>query len=227
MNRAQIRTLSRGLTLIETDDWSEADLNTVIDLGTNVVASRFDWPFLAETASFGVTAGTQAYTFNTITDSGVTNKFLTRISSISRTGKHRLAEVGQLEATAQYGDDFPDAADADMFFVFGSSVYLIPVPSVTTASAYKVFYYRRPTLMTNDSDSPEWEPQFHDALVAFTVSKIWEREEDMEKAKYWSDRFDQIVEGMARFYLNRAEDRPIVYGGRNPWRVRSNTPFAT
>ena len=220
MNRSSIRARIRVLTLMETDDISNDDLNNIINEGVDAVGGRFEWPFLAAMDSFGVTAATQGYAFTSIASNVVG-----QIAAVVRTGKHRISEISPQDALAQYGDDFGEGSDATHYFVWGTSVYLVPTPDTTEAAAYKLYYFRRPTTLDNDVDEPEWERQFHELLVSYGCSKVWEREEDMEKAKYWSDKFDQSVEAMARFYLNRADDHPVIVGESASFSTSGNMPW--
>lgn len=223
---ADLRDFVREQTLLETDDWSNTKVNVVINEGVLEVATRFDWPWLADIADFSLVADQQAYTFATITNAGVTSKNIGKIEAIiDRDRRVRLIEMDPSRAWERFGGDMPESTDPTHFFIWGESVYLVPVPTTADTDRLRVFYYRKPALLSNDSDSPEWDSQFHYAAAYWAVARAWEREEDFEKASAWRSQFDSRVEAMARYYLNRASDAPIIVGARRRPDSRANLPF--
>lgn len=204
---AAIRDFVREQTLIEIDDWSNAKVLNVINEGIREVASRFRWPFLSASAQISVTAGTQSYALSSIASN------VQRIAAIiDNTRRVKLQEVEPQYAWELYGGDAPDSDEALAFYLWGESLYLLPTPSANESNAYTMFYYKTPTELSNDTDVPEWSSQFHMLLADYAIARVWEREEDFQKAQAAQQRFDLRVEQMARHYLNRVEDEPLVYG---------------
>lgn len=210
---ATIRDYVREASLLETDDWGNDKLLAVINEGIYEMGSRFDWPFLAATENIDTVATQDAYVLDTITDADVSGNHVARILAIVDLNKRvRLTEVAASTALAAYGGDFPDGEDATYFYLWSESIYLVPTPSETESDVYRMYYYKRPTILANDSDEPEWADQFHMALAYYTLGEVWRREEDFEKADAWDRKFDRKVEDAARYYLNRANDEPLVLG---------------
>lgn len=204
---AAIRDFVREQTLIEIDDWSNAKLLNVINEGIQEVASRFRWPFLATSAQISVTAGTQAYSLSSIASN------IQRIAAIIDNERRiKLQELDARYAWQLFGGDAPDSDQALGFYLWGETLYLLPTPSATEANAYTIFYYKSPTTLSNDTDTPEWSSQFHMLLADYAIARVWEREEDFQKAQAAQGRFDGRVEQMARHYLNRVEDEPLIFG---------------
>lgn len=220
---ATIRDFVREQTLLEIDDWANDKLNNVINEGVLEVSSRFRWPWLAASANLSVTATVQEYALSTI------DADLAQIAAIvDNNRKVKLQEVTPHYVWELEGGDPTDAAEANVFYLWGDSVFLHPVPNTTEADAYKVFFYKRPTLLTNDASVPQWDSQFHMVVAFYAIARVWEREEDFEKAKSWRDQFNERLEQMARFYLNRADDHPIIVGGGKLRQLRGdiNLPLA-
>lgn len=212
-----IRDFVREQTLIETDDWSNVKIDNVINEGIQEVASRFRWPFLAGSAQVSVTSGTQSYALSSIASD------VQRIAAIIDNDKRvKLQEIEAQYAWELYGGDPTTSDEATAFYIWADTLYLVPVPTATEADAYTMFYYKSPTLLSNDTDTPQWSSQFHMLLAEYAIARVWEREEDYSKSGVAQARFDARVEQMARHYLNRVEDEPLIYGkGRYGLRHRN------
>jgi hypothetical protein len=229
---SEIRDWVRQQTLIETDDWSNAKVDNTINQGIRELAVRFSWPFLAGSANLDVTDGTAEYTFDTITDFTGTGVKLFKIAAIvDNSRRFRVQEISAADAFNMYGGDMPDAQEAQMFYIWGESIFLVPTPDTTEVSAYTVYYYRSPTELTNDTDSPEWDPRFHMVVADYAIARVWGREEEVGKEQASDERFDEGIERMAQFYLNRGEDYPSIVGGGktgiylNQYGDRANLPW--
>lgn len=204
---AAIRDFVREQTLIEIDDWSNAKVLNVINEGIREVASRFRWPFLSASAQISVTAGTQSYALASIASD------VQRIAAIIDNDRRvKLQEIEPQFAWKVYGGDAPASNEASAFYLWGNTLYLLPTPDANESNAYTMFYYKTPTELSNDTDVPEWSSQFHMMLAEYAIARVWEREEDFQKAQAAQSRFDSRVEQMARHYLNRVEDEPLVFG---------------
>lgn len=202
MNRTQLRSWVRNETLVEVDQFSDAAVNDIFNEGLRTISTMFHWPFLATQTTTAFVASQEAYALPA--DLG-------RIAAVYVTGERtRLREVGPHDAWERHGGDFPTGTPSE-FFIWGSNIHLLPIPDVSSGSI-TLRYYRQPTLMTDDSHSPEFAPEFHVIVADFACLHIWHREEDFTKAKVYADRFAEGVERMARFYNQRAEDQPIVVG---------------
>lgn len=228
---AAIRDWIREETLVETTDWSNTKINAVINEGLRAVSTRFPWPFLATSNTLTVVADQQAYTFDTISDFSGTGKKLFRIEAIvDNDGRVKLNEVAAADAFTMYGGDMPAASTANRFFTWGNSIYLIPTPDTNDTARYTVFYYQSAVELSNETDTPEWDSRFHMVLADYGIARVWEREEEIGKSQAADQRFDQGVERMAQFYLNRAQDYPAIFGGGKSGvyhdrRDRANMPW--
>lgn len=225
-NLAAIRDYVREQALIEVDDWASDKLNTVINEGYLEVSQRFDWPWLESSNLFGVTADQQAYTLASIAAGGEEIATIQAIVDVDR--RQRLTEIGSNEAFQRFGNDWSTSSRAYEFFIWANEINLIPVPDTTEANAYKIYYFKKPTVLASDAAVPEWDEQFHYVLAQWALARVWEREEDYEKGSIWQEKFEEQVERMARYYLDRAVNVPQVVGLRGSPRRggrANNTPF--
>ena len=211
---SEIRDWVREETLVEINDWSNAKINIVINEGLRQLSAKFPWPFLATSSQLSVTAGTQSYSFDVVSDFAGTGKKLFRIEAIVDNNRRvKLNEIAASDAFQMYGGDMPEAGDSDLFFTWGNAIYLLPVPDANESNAYTIYYYQSPAALVNETDEPEWDERFHLVLADFAIARVWEREEEVGKMQAADQRFDMGVERMAQFYLNRAQDYPAILGG--------------
>ena len=214
---AAIRDWVREQTLVESTDWSNTKILNVINQGIRDLSVRFPWPFLATSNTLTTVAAQQAYTYDTISDFAGTAQKLFEIEAIvDMDGRVKLEEIPAADAFKLYGGDMPTTTGATHFFTWGSSIYLLPTPSANDTDRYTVYYYRSPTELANDTDTPEWDARFHMVLAEYAIAKVWEREEEIGKSRAADQRYNEGVERMAQFYLNRAQDYPAVLGGGKP-----------
>lgn len=216
-NLSAIRDWVRQQTLIEEDDWSDGKINNVINQGLRLLTAKFDWPFMLSSATITAVSGTQTYALPS--DHAKTHV-------IFRDGyRRRLREYTASDAWNLYGGDMPESSEADSYFIHKDDIYLVPVPT-SSGETYTHHYWTTPSIMANDTDSPPWAEQFHLVLADYAISKAWEREEDFTKAGEANLAWERGLEEMARYYLNRANRSPMVFG-ETPQRgyARTNMPW--
>jgi len=201
-NRGAIRAWVRAETLVEATMMSDADINAIIDQGTRDISTRFEWPFLAATSTIAFVANQQAYNLPADFDR-------LAVALVDNTST-RLQEVSPESYWSSYGD-VPATGTPSYFLIWGSQLWVSPVPTAATGGLV-IYYWRMPTLMTDDSHSPEFASQFHLILADFACQHLWHREEDFSKARAYGERFLEGVERMARYYLGRAQESPFVMG---------------
>ena len=195
--------LVRDQTLLGTDDVTDAKILALLNRAITQVGVRFQWPFLEATDDFDSAVGTRAYAFPTDA---------IFIHAIIEDGKrNRLKEIGRMDAWDRYGDS-PPSKDATAFYLWDEKIEFLELPS--SIITYHVMFRKQPTVLANLAASPEWNDQFHDFLSDYAISKLWEREEDRQLSADARGRFESGIGDMAAFYMNQAEDNPMIFGER-------------
>lgn len=202
--RSELRDLVRSQTLVESDDYTDDKVNNLINQALRDVSVRFDWPYLAKIDTIAVTGAQDTYALPSDTS---------RVEAVLLEGQAQpLNEVAPSVALREDGTT-PGSGTPTWYFLWGNNVVLRPVPSAS--GTLTIYYYRTPTTLTNDGSSPEFAEQFHYIVADFVMQQLWEREEDFEKAAVYAGRYAAGVESMARFYLNRVNDGPMIVGEPN------------
>jgi hypothetical protein len=199
--RAELRDVIRGQTLVEPDDYGDAKVNSLINQAIRDISIRFHWPYLATSTTIAVVQDTDSYALPATCD---------RVASVQLAGVAvPLAEISYSTAFSEDGA-LPPSGTPEAYFLWGSDLVLRPVPAA--AGTITLYYFRQPTELANDNESPEFAKAFHFLVVDWVMQQLWEREEEFEKAAVYAQRYALGVESMARFYLNRAKDAPLAIG---------------
>jgi hypothetical protein len=216
---ATLRAIVRNQTLAESDDVSEANLNTFINQGLRELSVAFNWPWLQATDDIDVVADTQAYDL----PSDYRKLFVVRDNDKRRT----LRRITLDEALNLYGGDPPSGSDALQYYIWADQIYLLPVPDTTESAAYTVFYQKAVTALSSDLDVPEFASEYHLILTHYAIARVWEHEEEGEKAALADAIFASKVAQMAHYYMHREERNPLIFGdgGEGTLGTRANMPW--
>jgi hypothetical protein len=216
---ASIRSVVRTLTLAETDDVSNTNVDLFINQGYRWLSTQFRWPWLEATATITVAADVASYDL----PADYRKLWAVRDADERRT----LTRLSFEEALNRWGGDPPTGTDAKWSYVYADDIFLLPVPSAAESDAYTLYYQKQLTIMASDGASPEFAAEFHLILADYAIARVWEHEEDFDKARLADVRFAEQVEAMARYYFRREAQTPLVYGGGihpNP-AVHQNLPW--
>lgn len=200
-DREDLRDYARSQTHLDSADVADATINTYLDRAVQIVASRFDWPFLEASTTFDTVVDQHNYS--------VPADWVKTIAIVQDGKKTRLREIGPVQAWTRYGDD-PPSGTARAFYLYGNGLYLVEKP--TAVLTYHHYYLKEPTLMTLDTSTPEWNDNHHYFLAEYAIQQMWLAEEDLQQANQAAYRFEQGLAEMAQFYINQAVDSPIVWG---------------
>jgi len=91
-----------------------------------------------------------------------------------------------------------------------TTLYIWPKPATT--DTLDVYYYEHPAWGATDSDEPPFESSFHTAIADWALSRLWEEEEDIEKADDYRQRFEVRLNRMEKFYNTEMVSRPMIFG---------------
>jgi hypothetical protein len=78
------------------------------------------------------------------------------------------------------------------YYTFNASIYLIPTPTVA-GTTITFYYYKDPTDMSSDSDTPTIPSRFHEALVYYGLARAYARDENQTQAEYAERKFNEIL----------------------------------
>jgi hypothetical protein len=78
-----------------------------------------------------------------------------------------------------------------------------PGPAEVTAGDMLMIYYTSDSVaLVNPTDTPNIPDQYHEALYAFVLSRLWLVKNDLTYAKYWDDVWKEHITDARKLYFN-------------------------
>ena len=201
--------------MVGTSELQDAAMLLWFNDAADEISNRFDNPWLVGIEEIITEADTANYT--PIAD-------VVSIVAIVEDGvRGRLTPVTRSEVLQRYGDAVPTGAVAKFYYLWGGDIYFVPTPS--TVTTYHINMVGLPVLFTATSDEPAMLASFHNVLADYVEARVWEREEEFEKAIQAQGRFELGVRNMRLAYQSQTNRQPWAIGDGRPGVFNSNTPF--
>ena len=213
----EITTQVRLVTLIDTGDVSDGAILTLINDCIYHISQMVDAPWLEDEETLTTIASTQAYALTGFT-AEVEQITKIRQPSVKRT----LIPISSVTAYDIWGDNV-SSSTPKYYYIEQENINLVPIPDAVLV--YKVQFIKAPAVLTAGADTPAWLTSFHNIVVDYVVARLWEREEDFQKAAFTQQKFDQRLRAMMQTYKSRAGNASWVVGAGSGVRGGGNTPF--
>jgi hypothetical protein len=217
---ASLRSLVRTQTLVETDDVADSVLNTHLNAGLNKLSLLFEWPFLEADTTLTVAADTQTVALPS------DYRMLFDISDEDK--RYTLTRLTRNQALRRWGGDPPSSDNALWYYVHGTNIYFVPIPSTADTDRYRIFYQKAITELSVDGDTPEFISEYHTIASHYAIARVWEHLEDFPKAEAADATFLREADNMARYYHAREKSEPLIFGdgvSPNTMGIRANMPW--
>ena len=213
MNKAEIRSLAREISELDQVDASDASLDMYIKDGYDRIMSlERRWPWLETSGTLTTVVDQRDYALSLI---GAGN--LREITSIVNPAQHaRLQLISYDQGEDVYLTVGADSNGEPRFYsTWASNLQLWPKPD----SAYTLLVrgYREPSDWHDfDGVEVDADPRLHRPLVYFTVSHLYQLQEDTEMAAYYMSTFEQAVKLAHRDITRVPSHVPLVLSGGDP-----------
>ena len=201
MDRAALTNLVRKITRTETHDVADATLDLYLDEGYAEIVSNRPWPWTYVDTPEDVTlvAGTNEYDLDDTVRRVVT--------VIELEQRYALTNIS-INDWARRQESISSTSRPVWYVYQNGKLKLWPVPATT--DTLQVYYHAFPVWVADD---PAFDASFHTAIADWAMSRLWEQEEDMEKADDYRQRFEVKLNRMGKFYNTEMLDRPMIFGG--------------
>lgn len=175
----RLEVASRGFDYLLTDNAGEQRLKRWVNLAYTEVCESDDWSFLRTT-----TTGTAPLS---VTDLG----------SISNVRNSTLDQGLEYRDERDLIDLFGDlTATGDARFYYMTSDTTIATYPADTTSTLKVTYYKIPTELSADSDTPLVPSRYHMAIVEYAVAHAYKDNDNPQAAQVARQEGDRLVQLM-------------------------------
>lgn len=211
-----MRDMIRAIARVETQDISEADLDIYLNEGYDRVMMHQTWPWMVASATDDITliAGTRDYT--------PTSTVLQVLTAVNATQDYQIRRMSLQQLIRYDGSVTSNSRPTHYFFTQGT-IKFFPTPDA--ADTVELTTIETPAFAGLDASVPPFQALFHRCLVDWGLHRLWEVEEDFDKANEYRARFEDSVLKMAEWYNDEMQDGPNIYGERSGHHVPTNMPF--
>lgn len=215
----EIRAVVRLKTMVDSGEITDAQLLLWINEGIWDVSMREDWPHLEANSTIATVASTASYAITGMVsgDEAQTLRYIIR----SGNGEP-LHPISWELAVARWGDDVQSGTPA-YYAVSQEKIWLYPIPD--SVETLKIYYVKPPVELSAATDTPAWMSTFHNVLVPFVESKVWEQQEEWTKAERAMNSYFDRIDLMRRAYQGRINYGPWTLGAGRSTRTGRNEPF--
>ena len=204
VNRGELRQLVRDISRTETQDVTDSVLNVYMDEGYAEVVSHRVWPwgYALTPETVALVPDQNEYTLD--------DKVKRVLTVIEKEQRYPLTQVSQNDWARTQNSI--QSTSRPIWYTFAiKTLFLWPVPATT--DSLDVYFYEHPVWASDDTEVPPFDEAFHTSIVDWSLSRLWEQEEDLEKADDYRQRFEVKLNRMGKFYDTEMVDRPMIYGG--------------
>lgn len=175
----RLEVASRGFDYLLTDNAGEQRLKRWVNLAYTEVCEQDDWPFLRTT-----TTGTAPLT---VSDLG----------SIANVRNSTEDTAMEYRDERDLIDLFGDLTEVDIArYYYLTSPTVIAVYPADTTSTLRVTYFKVPTELSADSDTPLIPTRYHMSVVEYAVAHAYKDNDNPEMAQVARAEGDRVVQMM-------------------------------
>ncbi len=172
---------------------TDADLLRWINDGQREVVMQ-NPELLEKTSQTNAVAGTSVYTLPTD---------LRQLRSLKFQNSAGLAYFHLQGLSVQEFDEYIDGYDGSLFgqadpvvyCTFAGAITVFPTPAANVTNGFKLYYYRQPTDMVNDTDVLDLPLGYHAAVVEYSLKQAYELDEDWTSVGNKAQEFNAAVAG--------------------------------
>lgn len=175
----RLEVASRGFDYLLTDNAGEQRLKRWVNLAYTEVCEQDDWPFLRTT-----TTGTAPLS---VTDLG-------SIANIRNSTLDTEMEYRDERDLIDLFGDLTTTGDARFYYLTDEDT--IAVYPADTTSTLKVTYFKVPTELSADSDTPLLPSRYHMAIVEYAVAHAYKDNDNPQAAQFARQEGDRLVQMM-------------------------------
>jgi|SRR3990167_10059123 len=168
MNRTALRNLVRTWLNEPTAGlWSDAELNTFLDIGVNRVnslISSLDEDYFTVSETFSTTIGAKSYALPT------SARNILRLEHYSTSDPYDIVKIDPLPfPRMEGGGEWPFTANGKplRYVIRGTQFDLYPIPDAVYT--LRIYIDKRQDAMVDDNSTPTTPLEYHDMIAIYTV----------------------------------------------------------
>jgi hypothetical protein len=168
----------------------------------NDVYNEYNLPFMEDEQVYTLTVGDPDIT----SGAGLPANY---VQAINLTIDNRVLEpidIRQLENYSTFNST--DGNQPTAWYKFEGTINLTPTPPV--AQDVKVRYYKKPTVINDDNDVPEFPSQFEEILVSGAAYRVLQVKDNYDQAAVHQNKYDENLLKMVVRYSQSQVGTPTL-----------------
>lgn len=205
MDLEDLRNQVRMVLPPEVTDISDSNLDTLINQGILEVATAFQWTWLEASATVSAVDSQQNYS--------LPNDFHYGAALVDDDNDMNVPYMSPTDFFQEFGNDTGNESTTPQFWtIWEDEIWLTPIPSANDSDRFTLYYYKQPTTLAADDDTPEFDSSFHQILVEYCKYKLLSRGEYWEQVQQALAFFSLYLEQMKVWYSRKTKRTPYIAG---------------
>jgi hypothetical protein len=185
---------------VRNSNYSTSEITDYLNDAQNDVFNEYRLPFMQTTQTYTVTSGDSDITHG----SGLPVNFVNAVDLVNTTSGQETVvpykDYTELDLMFPDQDDTTrNASGTPMYwYKYGNTIKLFPAP----AGAYTLTlrYYKRPTVLTNDSDVPDIPAEFLELLVTGAGYRVLQVKDNYDQAAILENKYHELLQKLVVRY---------------------------
>lgn len=102
--------------------------------------------------------------------------------------------------------DQPSSSDPTIWYEWGGTFYLYPIPDTTVVNGIKIYYVKGPTIVSAQVDLLSVPDEYFNRIIEYCLGQAYEMDEDTQNSQYKLSQFSQGLDLMADAVTSRHAD---------------------
>jgi len=116
--------------------------------------------------------------------------------------------IGQIPVANRTDSNQGFSASDPHYYIYGDKLGTMPIYDTAVANGIKIWYIKRPTLMSQSTDSPDLPNEFHYLLKYDAYANYLDQDDEHASADRYRLRFEQGLDKMVEMIKSRVVDEP-------------------
>lgn len=188
--------------------YSSSEIKNYINDTQNDVFNEYRLPFMEDTEDYTLAVGVSDLTNGT----GLPTNYVQAIDIFLTTlGREKLLtyldirEIDQLYPDAEDSTLYPSNVPDEWYF-YAETIRVTPKPNSAFTATLR--YYKKPTLLSSDSDVPELPSEFEELLVVGAAYRVLQVKDNYDQAAILQNKYDELLDKLVAKYTQTQVGTP-------------------
>lgn len=190
--------------------YDPSEIKNYINDAQNDVFNEYRLPFMETTQAYTLTIGVADIT----NGSGLPSNFVLPISlTLTTAGKEKLLvsrderEMDFLHPDYESSDVYPANTPSE-WYKYAQTIRVFPEPD--QAYTVTIRYYKRPTLLSADSDVPSLPSEFEELLVVGAAYRVLQVKDNYDQAGILENKYKELLDKLVMKYTRNQVGTPVI-----------------